>query len=279
MHPLLRFLETFKDYIVTTVLSLLSIVLIANSDSPQIQVLRTICVGTVATLQSSTSWISALLSARNENATLRAINMELTEELLLLRRFKQENVELRSMVGFMERSPYPLVPAEIVGKTFSPGMTTLTIDAGERDSVRVRMPVITERGLVGKVIAVSSGYSIVQLATTKDFRATAKVARSRIDGIVAWKSGETLMMMNVLKTSDVRMGDTIVTSEYSNTYPPEIPIGTVSFIGPGDRGVFNAIEINPHVQYQKLERVFVVRYAPRAEQRMLEQRALPQGAQ
>ena len=277
MHPLLRFYESFKDYIVTTALSLVSIFLIAHSDSPQIQVLRTISVATVATLQSSSGRMSAFLSARNENATLRAINMELTEELLLLRRFKQENAELRSMVGFMQRSPYPLVPAEIVGKNFSPGMTTITIDAGERDSVRVRMPVVTERGLVGKVIAVSAGYSIVQLATTKDFRATAKVARSRVDGIIAWKSGETLTLLNVLKTADVQKGDTVVTSEYSNTYPPEVPIGTVNFIGPGDRGVFSNIEITPHVQYQKLERVFVVRYTVRSEQQTLEQRTLPQG--
>ncbi|MBL0176963.1 MAG: rod shape-determining protein MreC [Ignavibacteria bacterium] len=277
MHSLLRFIETFKDYVVATALSLVSIFLIAHSDSPQIQVLRSLTVGAVATLQSSTGWVSSMLSARNENASLRTINMELMEELLQLRRVKQENAELRAMIGFMERSSQSLVPAEVVGKTFAPGTATLTINVGEADSVRVRMPVVTERGLVGKVIAVSRGYAIVQLAITKDFRATVKVSRSRIDGIIAWRLGEKLALQNIVKTADIRLGDTIITSEYSNTFPPDIPVGTVTFIGPGERGVFSAIDVQPHVQFQKLERVFVIRFAPRAEQQALEQRALPQG--
>jgi len=62
-----------------------------------------------------------------------------------------------------------------------------------------------------------------------DFRASTKIQRSRVDGIIAW-DGKTLLLKNVAKTQDVREGDAIITSEYSNAFPPGIKVGIVSSI-------------------------------------------------
>lgn len=275
MQRLLRLLESLRDYLVAAGLSLVSIVLIANSDGPQVQVLRAGALAVFASAQTPTSWLASLFTARDEIRTMRTINMELMEEVMQLRRLKQENDELRSMVGFSQRSQHPLVPAEIVGKSTAPGQSTVTLNVGSDDGVATGMPVVHERGLVGKVISTSGGYSIVQLATSKTFRATAKIARTRVDGIIGWESGASLLLFNVLKTADVVPGDTIVTSEYSNTFPAEIPIGVVLSIGPGERGIFSRIDIRPGVEFERLERVFVIRYTRKPGQDELEQRVTP----
>lgn len=267
--------RVFRDYIVLTMLSAMSLLLIANSDSAPVQVLRSFSIITFASLQSSTTWAAGLFSADQDAAKLRDVNVTLMEEVMQLRQLRQENLELRRKIGFRERSSYALVPAEIVGKSLSLGQHMITLDAGSKDSISVNMPVINENGLVGKVIATSGSYAIAQLALHRDFRATAKVKRSRIDGIIAWEEGDDLILKNVDKTADVLPGDTIVTSEYSNIYPAELMIGIVRSIGSGGGGQFSHIVIEPRVHFASLERVFVVRYRSDPERARIERAVFP----
>jgi len=272
---LLAVLNTFREYIVLTLLSAVSIVLILNSDSAPVRVLRSFSVFTFASLQSTSSWIADLASPRVDEEKLREVNVELLEEVLRLRALRQENIELRRKIGFRERSSYPVIPAEIVGKSLTLGQNMVTLNVGENDSVRVNMPIINEEGLVGKIVATTGGYSIGMLALHRDFRVPSKVKRSRIDGIIAYTHGDDLQLRNVWKTADVLPGDTIVTTEYSSVFPSEVLIGTVQSIGPGEGGLFSQIVVRPFVSFSSLERVFVVRYPMNRERKRLEERHFP----
>jgi rod shape-determining protein MreC len=150
----------------------------------------------------------------------------------------------------------------------------ITLNAGSDDSIAVNMPVINEDGLVGKIIATSGQYSIAQLALHRDFRATAKTIRSRIDGFIAWDEGDGLLLQNVSKTADVIPGDTVVTSEYSNIFPPEVMVGVIRSIGPGT-GSSSRIEVEPRVNFAALERVFIIRYRSSPEREHLEKLTYP----
>lgn len=275
MRTLIGLFQLFRDYIILTILSALSIVLIAQSDSAPVQVLRSFSIITLASFQASTNWAAGLFATTQDAETLRDVNVSLMEEVMQLRRLRQENIELRRKIGFRERQSYPLVPTEIVGKNLALGQNMITLDAGSDDSVAVNMPVINEQGLVGKIIATSPGYAIAQLALHRDFRATAKVKRSRIDGFIGWREGENLVLLNVSKTADVIPGDTVVTSEYSNIFPPEIMVGIVRSVGPGEGGQFSDIVVEPRVHFASLERVFVVRYRPDPERTRLEREIYP----
>ncbi|MBR9974671.1 MAG: rod shape-determining protein MreC [Bacteroidetes bacterium] len=275
MQTLLAFIRAFREYIILTLLAGLSIMLIASSDSAPVQVLRSFSLVSLASLQSSSNWIASLFSSDQDAEALRDVNVALMEEVMQLRRLRQENMELRRKIGFRDRSNWPLVPSEIVGKNLSVGQNLITLDAGEEDSVTVNMPVISEQGLVGRIIATTGKYSIAMLALHRDFRATAKVKRSRIDGIIAWLEGEQLLLKNVGKTADVIPGDTVVTSEYSNIFPPEIMIGVIRSIGPGEGGHFSRIDVEPRVDFASLERVFVVRYRRNPIRARLEDRVYP----
>lgn len=275
MQTLIAFIRAFREYIVLTVLAGISLLLIASSDSVPVQVLRSFSLVSLASLQSSSNWVASLFSSNQDAATLRDVNVALMEEVMQLRRLRQENMELRRKIGFRDRSAWPLVPAEIVGKNLSIGQNLITLDVGEQDSIMINMPVINEEGLVGKIIATSGNYSIAMLALHRDFRATAKVKRSRIDGIIAWQEGDNLLLRNVWKTADAMPGDTIVTSEYSNIFPPEIMIGVIRKIGPGEGGLFSRIDIVPRVNFAAIERVFVVRYKKEPVRAKLEERVFP----
>jgi rod shape-determining protein MreC len=271
MRLLLGILRLFKEYIVLAVLCSISLLLIAHSDSSTVRILRSVTVFVFGSFQTTSNWFGGSLSLREENEALRDMNMTLMEEVMQLRRFKQENSELRALLHFKNPTSYTIVPGEVVGRNLSLGQNTITVDIGDQDSVRVNMPVINEQGLVGKVIATSSHFSIIEIALHRDFRSTARVKRSGVDGIIAWKSGEKLLLQNIWKTADIVLNDTIVTSTYSSYFPPELPIGVISSIGPGTGGLYSKIEVEPFASFPSLRRVFVIRYAADAEHARIEE--------
>ncbi|MCZ7555898.1 MAG: rod shape-determining protein MreC [Bacteroidia bacterium] len=270
MQLFLAFIRIFREYIVLVILAALSLLLMTNSSSAPVRVFRSVSIIFFATLQSGSTWAAEVISPRTDENTLRDVNVGLLEEVMRLRGLQQENIELRRSIGLRERTPYPLVTAEIVGKNLALGQNMITLDVGEDDSVRVNMPIISETGLVGKIVATSNRYAIGMLALHRDFRTPAKIKRSRVDGIIAYHSGSRLRLQNIWKTADVIKGDTIVTSEYSNVFPPEILIGVVTSIGPGEGGLFSQIEVQPLAAFSSLERVFVVLRKSNEERNRLE---------
>jgi len=99
--------------------------------------------------------------------------------------------------------------------------------------------------LVGRVIATSSRYAVGQIMLNKEFRASAKVQRGRVDGIVMWEGGEKVSLRNVAKTLDVKPGDVVITSEYSSIYPPGIKIGVVTATSQEPGALFQNVDIIP----------------------------------
>ncbi len=199
-----------------------------------------------------------MFDIKRDNEILRQLNVNLSDEVNRLRQARLENIRLRAMLNMKERSEFNLVACDIIGKSLHLLRNTITINVGESDGIKVNMPVISETGLVGKIIATSNHYSICQLILNKDFRASAKVQRSRIDGIISWNGGESVQFKNVTKTQDVKEGDIVTTSEYSSIFPPDIKIGFVTKIGELQGSLFKDISVAPSVNFPSLEQVFVV---------------------
>ncbi|MDD8016900.1 MAG: rod shape-determining protein MreC, partial [Bacteroidota bacterium] len=143
------------------------------------------------------------------------------------------------------------------------------LDIGEKNGVHIGNPIVTGEGLVGRIVAVSSGYAIAQIILNVDFRASAKIQRTRIDGILTW-DGKTLVLKNVAKTLDVKEGDAIITSEYSNAFPPGIKMGIVSAVSDVPSSLFKKIEVTPSVNLSQTEEVFVLDFVPSLERIALE---------
>ncbi|HEY4644067.1 MAG TPA: rod shape-determining protein MreC [Rhodothermia bacterium] len=274
MQRLLIIIRLFKEYILGASLILLSLLLLSLNDNSQIRRIRSITVGFVGALQDAVSFIPNFFALRLENSLLRRTNVDLMDEVNLLREAKLENLRLRSLLGLTEKLSYPVVAAEVVGRTSNPLRNTITVNIGSDDGVKPNMPIVTDEGLVGRVVATSKHYSVGQLVTNRDFRATAKVQRSRVNGILAWEGGDFTVLINVAKTLDVNAGDVVVTSEVSRMFPPNIRIGVVASVTEQPGNLFKRIEVANSVNFSKLEEVFVVQYREDPEQVQLEEKVL-----
>lgn len=260
----------FKEYAVLSILLVASLVLMALNDNTQIRHIRGVATVVFGVVQDQVAFIPRYFSLRRENDILRRMNVDLADEASQLREAKLENIRLRRLLGFKETSHYPLIAAKVVGKNLTLLRNTLTLNAGKADGILPHMPVVGDGGLVGIVSNVSDHYSVVRILLNADFRASAKTERARVDGILAW-DGDDLTLTNVGKNLDVVPGDTLITSDYSSTYPPNIRIGTVSGVADQQGSLFKRIVVAPGVDFVRLEEVFVVSYIPDSERADLEQ--------
>jgi rod shape-determining protein MreC len=255
-------------------LIVVSLVLIAMNDNPQIKQIRSISTVLFGSVQEQLSFIPAYFGLKVENELLHHINVELADEAQRLREAKLENLHLRQLLGLKSQLSYKLIAARVVNKNLTLLRNTITLNVGSNDSVQQYMPVVSDGGLVGIVTAVTKHYSSLNILFNTDFRASGKVQRSRVDGIVMW-DGKTLSLRNVPKMRDVKVGDVVTTSEYSNTFPPDIRIGLVSDVREQPGSLFKSITIEPSVDFVKLETVFVMMYSQDKERLDLEQRTNP----
>ncbi len=273
MRRLLAILLLFKEYFALTVLVIASLLLLGANDNAQMRAIRSTTVGAIGVLQNTLSVIPNVWEIRRENEILRQLNVNLSDEVSRLREARLENLRLRGMLGLKERGTFNLVAADVVGKSLHLLRNTVSLNVGESDGVKPDMPIISESGLVGRILVVSSHYAVGQLMLNKDFRASAKIQRSRIDGIIAWDGENVLRLNNVAKTQDVKEGDVVTTSEYSNIFPPDIKIGYVSKVTEKPGNLFKEVSVTPSVEFPALEQVFVITSLRDSERYQLEKKA------
>ena len=272
MRQLLDILSIFKEYLILALCIFISVSLLSLNDNPQIRSIRSVAVVAVGFMQDVFGFIPNYFSLKNENSVLRERNVSLADEVSLLRESRLENIRFRKLLQLKGRSAFTYVAANVIGKNQQPMRTTITLDVGENDGVKYNMPIVTDAGLVGRVVATSSKYSIGQLMLHKNFRASVQVERERVDGIIYWDGGENLLLKNVPRTANVKKGDAIITSTFSTIFPSGIKVGIVASVTLKQGALFHTIEVAPAADFSRLEEVFVVTHVPDSSRVALEQK-------
>ena len=260
----------FKEYAVLSLLLVVSLILMALGDNAQIRHIRSVATVAFGVVQDELSFIPRYFGLRSENDMLRRMNIDLSDEASRLREARLENDRLRKLLDIKESYRYPVIAGRVVGKNLTLLRNTITLNIGKLNGVAPHMPVVGDGGLAGIVSSVNDHYCVVRILLNADFRASAKILRSRVDGIVAW-DGDELMLTNVAKTLDVIPGDTVITSEYSSSYPPNIRVGVVHEVTEQQGSLFKRVCVSPGVNFVKLEEVFVLSFLPDSERVDLEQ--------
>jgi rod shape-determining protein MreC len=262
MYQILEILDRLKDYIVLVLLAIISLALISMTDSEKIGGYKGFVVGSVGWIQSQFSWIPNPLALKKENRALRELNMYLSSEVTKSRKAIVENERMRKMLDFKQATEIPIVSAEVVGKSSVEMRNYITLNRGTSDSIYRGMPVRTPQGLVGSIISTDANYSLVELLTNRNVRVATQIQRSTIDGIMTWEGGEVFKIKNIPDSYDVREGDIVYTSNFSNKYPDNIPVGEVSEVAKPQGTIFLDVTVKAYVDFATLNEVFVVRFVP-----------------
>ncbi len=197
-----------------------------------------------------------------ENAALTAQNNQLRAAAQLLKDLADENRRLRDTMGYRERSPFSLVPAQVLSRDSSTWWSSAKINRGFAEKVAPAQPVITADGLVGRTTTVAKDISMVALLTDETCKVAARIEETGDQGILSGQRTEgeaaPVLVVNFLKrNADIKPGMKVVTAGVSGgVFPAGIPLGTVREFR--TRELDGQAIIEPAADFSRIEDVFVV---------------------
>jgi rod shape-determining protein MreC len=120
------------------------------------------------------------------------------------------------------------------------------------------MPVITDRGLVGRVVAVGPNVAEVLMLIDPASAGNARVQNSRVTGIVRGHIDSGLLMERIPQGETISPGDIVLTSGLGGNFPDKLVIGQITEVLQRDSDMFHRARIRPTVDFGKLEEVMVI---------------------
>jgi rod shape-determining protein MreC len=221
-------------------------------------------------------WFGDVFNAKDENKKLKkelaTARTQSVNDAMLLR----ENIQLRGQLKLSQGLGYTNATREtarVIVRSPTVWYSTVTIDHGRSDGIRIDDPVINGDGLVGHVSALTGGTATVTLLTDSSSAISAQLAPDGALGIVKPSVGDPndMQLLYIGKNHPVSKGMKVVTSgsasgPLQSIYPRGIPIGEVSRVEPGELDLYRTVHIRPWADFRRMDVLTVltakVRNAP-----------------
>ena len=258
--------------IVITLLLLIMIVILSNTSIENFSQIGGALGSFVVPVQNGITYIKNKLIGNNtfftditnlkeENEKLKEENSKLEQDLRELEIIKAENETLKEYVNLKDKyTEYTTMPGYVINKDISNYSNVIIINVGEKDGIKINMPVISDEGLVGHVISVTSNTAKVQTILDTS-SAVSSVCGTARDGMIVKGSLEddNMLKATYISTSATLLeGDKVETSGLGGIYPKGITIGTVKEIINTKNMSNRYLVIEPAVDFNKLETVLVI---------------------
>jgi rod shape-determining protein MreC len=162
--------------------------------------------------------------------------------------------------------------AQVMYNTVNAEKNYVQINRGSNQGITDNMGVFSsDGGLVGQVVNVSPNYSQVMSLLHVQNKVNVLVKKSNSSGTLSWdgKDPKFLSLSNIPKSDSLVKGDTILTGNYSLSFPPGHLVGTVAEIIPDMSTNFYVLRIEPTADFQNLQQVMVVENLQYADQEQL----------
>jgi rod shape-determining protein MreC len=200
----------------------------------------------------------------NENATLRKLLPS------SLQRLNEDFVVVNDTVY---RQQYTYRPGRVVNNTIYKKNNFLTVNLGEQDGILPEMGVITPKGVIGFVGAVSDNFCTVVSFLNSKANVSVKIKANGAAGTLYWDatSPNKAVMSDVPLTTQVEEGDTIITSGYSSIYPAGIPVGIVNEYEVAPEKQMRLIRVSLFEDFNTLDYVYVVENLLKTEMEELQE--------
>ncbi|MBM4288325.1 MAG: rod shape-determining protein MreC [Deltaproteobacteria bacterium] len=200
-----------------------------------------------------------LVGVQAENEHLKRQLQEIQNKEILFQETALEKERLRALLELKLQTALPVTGARVIGFDFSIWFKCAFLDKGQREGIEAGMPVINAAGVVGRVVEVYPDYAKVLLLIDRSSAVDAMVQRNRLRGILEGVGGNRCFLKYVEKNQDVQVGDVIVASGLGGAYPRGIILGRVVAVDKKVPGIFQEVEVDPGVDFTRLEEVLVVK--------------------
>ena len=198
-------------------------------------------------------------NVRTENRRLRDEAQRLRVESLRVSEVDEENRRLRRLLQLKEALPLETISGEIIGREWGGWVRSLTVNRGRSSRVVRLTAVIGPDGLIGRIVDVRGGSSVVQVLTDPASTVGAHVVRTRTPGIIEGEPRGTIRFKYMARDgAGMQVGDMVVTSGLGGLFPRGIPIGRVRAIDDRGSALFHYAQIAPAVDFARIDEVLLL---------------------
>ena len=200
-----------------------------------------------------------MASLRQQNTDLESEVAQLQTQVIDLQQQVTETNILSALVDFARANPqYSYKAAAVIGRDPSPFLSYAIINIGSDQGLLPGMPVVTDKGLVGRVDAVIAEAARVQLITDSASAVDVRLQSSNTDAILDGSVTSDLSLDMISQDASVTVGDVVLTSGLGGSYPPNLLVGQVVSVRKLDYELFQQAVIQPNVDFNQLGFVLVI---------------------
>jgi rod shape-determining protein MreC len=214
-------------------------------------------------------WAGDTIDAKDENEALKKEVEQLRTDLAEAQTAVRDSGQLKEIAELRRQDYFPQgtqpVTARVIAKAPTVWHSSVKIDKGTGDGVRVDQPVIAAGGLAGKITSATGGTSEVRLITDGQSGVSAQVFPLGVSGVVKPEIGnpDDLLLESVESGRRVTEGTLVITSGFTSSrleslFPRGIPIGRVSRVDFDELETYQRVHVRPFADLRQLDIVQVL---------------------
>lgn len=211
--------------------------------------------------------VSNLANTYNENQTLKQKVETVYELEVQLNELKRDNEKMKETLNLQDTlNDYALVNATVIARNPDTWRDVVTINKGSNDGIAANMSVMSDNGLVGKVLDVNPTSARVALLSNSDttlvrVAAMIQTEKEAVYGTITGfdKENNIVIMSQIQATQEIKVGDRVVTSGLGGVSPSGLYIGTVEEVSMDRFGLYKEVRIKPAADTNDVRYVTVVR--------------------
>ena len=259
MHSFYLSILKKKEHLLFILLIAFSLNLLLKNDTPNSLLVRAKFLDSFSFISSPSMWLKTIVQLEQETQLLREKNLQLALQSEEMVRSYQENINLKKLLDYKRDSNFDLVASKVLNMGSSSNLSSITINVGSDDGVKENLPIIIPEGVIGKTILAGKSTTLVQLITDVNFRASVRIYPSGSVGILRFLRDDICEVREVQKNAEIKLGDTVLTSGFSDIYPPNLKIGSVIEIQDEIGSFQKIVKVRISSKIGSLLNVFVVR--------------------
>ncbi|MFN5375284.1 MAG: rod shape-determining protein MreC [Chitinophagaceae bacterium] len=233
MRNVFLFLRRYSVFIIFLVMQVIALSMLFTDNRFHNSVLGMVTNEVAGSINNRVDRAEEFLSLSEQNKKLREQNAQLLSLLpsgsLMPDSALQLVTDTFRLDSIKQYRQYQYFSAKVISNSVFQQQNYLVLHRGTAQGVEPNMAVVSVDGIVGTVVHVSQNMSIVMSLLNRQSKVIATLKKGSGLGEVGWdgKDPRYLVLTKIPKTVVVKQGDTVVTSPYSDKFPPGLPIGTV----------------------------------------------------
>lgn len=217
-------------------------------------------------LTSGVQSVSNLVNTYQENEQLKNEVDQYDEVKQQTKNQAQEIEHLKAELELNQTlTSYQKVTANVITRSPDTWQDMLIVDKGSSDGVEGNMAVMSQKGLIGRVMEVNSHSSKIQLLTSDNKNSNhfpVKISSNKGNSFGVLNNynvkEQQLIASEITGDQDIKEGDVVQTSGLGGNSPADLPIGTVVKVKPDSYGLNREVYIKPYAQMYDISVVTIV---------------------